>query len=69
VPVILLFNDISKLRMILAGRTPTPTFRVQTVLRNILHKIRFCLQNLPSRSIIVVMVQFKRNVFLLSEVV
>ena len=67
--VILLFNDIFKLRIILAGRPLTPCFRVQTVLRSILNKIHFCLQNLPSRSIIVVMVQLKSKVFLISEVV
>jgi hypothetical protein len=68
VQFILLFNDILKLRMIFVGRPPTPGFRVQTVLRCILNKIHFCLQNLPSHSIIAVIVQFKCNVFLLSEV-
>jgi hypothetical protein len=65
---ILLFNDVFKLRMILAGRPPTPAFRVQTVLRSIFNKIHFCLQNLPSRSIIVVMDQFNRDSFLVFEV-
>ena len=67
--VTLLFNDISKLRMIFAGRLPRRTFRVQNVLRSILNEIHFCLQNLPSRSLIVVMFHVKRNIFLAFEAV
>ena len=55
--------------MIFAGRPPTRTFRVQKELRSILNKINFCLQNLPSRSLIVVMFHAKRNIFLAFEVV
>lgn len=69
VQVTLLFNDIFRWRMISAGRPPTRTFRVQTLLRSISSKIHFCLQNFPSRSLIAVMFHVKINIFLVYEVV